>query len=275
MGTTGLTDFRRLSNRYILLRPGQTSYDAAERIDSNPINKLDVARGLTERGRAAVGEAARELARRGVEDPIVWYDSGARAAQTAEIVGEVLLVPRTRLVPEYSFLSARGLGVLDRGNASLVIPLVHEADALDSAYAPDEADDGTPSDSIDDVFVRVRQAVSKIETQYSGETVILVGDSDVLSTIAAAACGTDLRLHSRFSLRPAQFRDLRDLPRSTSPLRRDSGVTAPAEDQARAGCCLPSSNAPDAADPMVAEGPIARWSDTAVPIPEVSVYSNT
>eukprot|EP00962_Isochrysis_galbana_P021534 scaffold6354_cov126-Isochrysis_galbana.AAC.11 len=197
LSINGLTNFQGLSNRYVLLRPGETTYDAAGIIDTNPINKLDVARGLTDRGRAQVHEAARQLLERGIDAPVVWYDSGARAAQTAEIVGDVLSVPRTRLVPEYSFLSARGMGALDRGNATLELQRVHAADALDTAWAPSAADDGTPSESIDDVFVRVRQAVSKIETQYSGEAVILVGDSDVLSTITAAACGVELELHGR------------------------------------------------------------------------------
>ena len=48
----------------------------------------------------------------------------------------------------------------DRGNATTVIPWLHAADETDSAFAPPLADDGTPSDSIDDVFVRVRQVGS-------------------------------------------------------------------------------------------------------------------
>jgi broad specificity phosphatase PhoE len=197
LSINGLTNFQGLGNRYVLLRPGETTYDAAGMLDTNPINKLDVARGLTDRGREQVHVAARRLLERGIDTPVVWYDSGARAAQTAEILGEVLSVPRTRLVPEYSFLSARGMGALDRGNATLLLPRVRAADSETSGWAPEEAEDGTPSDSIEDVFVRVRQAVSKIETQFSGEAVILVGDSEVLSTITAAACGVELEMHGR------------------------------------------------------------------------------
>jgi len=134
--SSGLADFQGLANRYVLLRSGETVCDMAGVIDTNPIKKLDVARGLTDRGREQVGRAAQVLLARGIDTPIVWYDSGARAAQTAEILGETLSIPRTRLVPEYSFLSARGLGALDGGNASAILPLVRAADALDSAYMP-------------------------------------------------------------------------------------------------------------------------------------------
>jgi len=44
------------------------------------------------------------------------------------------------------------------------------------------------------VFVRVRQMMSVIETQYSGDAVIVVSpDSDNLSILQAALMGLDLR----------------------------------------------------------------------------------
>ena len=78
--------------------------------------------------------------------------------------------------------------------------------------AAEPSDDGTPSDSINEVFSRVRNTVAKIEQTYgSGDFVLIAGDGDVLSILAAAACGVDLREHSRFELRPGEFVDLREL----------------------------------------------------------------
>lgn len=67
--------------------------------------------------------------------------------------------------------------------------------------------DGTPNESVNDVFVRVRQAISVTEQQYTGQDVLLIApDSDVLSVLQAAVLGTDLRQHARYSFRPGQAR---------------------------------------------------------------------
>lgn len=59
---------------------------------------------------------------------------------------------------------------------------------------PPPIDDGTPNESVADVFVRVTQLMSILETQYSGETIIIVSpDSDNLSILQAGLVGLDLR----------------------------------------------------------------------------------
>ena len=56
--------------------------------------------------------------------------------------------------------------------------------------------DGTPNESVEDVLVRVRQALSIMETQYDEGTVVIVApDSNVLSILQAALLGVDLRDH--------------------------------------------------------------------------------
>lgn len=59
---------------------------------------------------------------------------------------------------------------------------------------PPPIDDGTPNESVSDVFVRVTQLMSILETQYSKDTVIIVSpDSDNLSVLQAGLLGIDLR----------------------------------------------------------------------------------
>ena len=87
-------------------------------------------------------------------------------------------------------------------------------DVLDIDNAPEPTDDGTPSDSVNEIFLRMRNTITKIENTYGGGDFIIVGgDSTVLSVFAAAACGVDLRNHARFELRPGEFFDLPDLQR--------------------------------------------------------------
>lgn len=204
--------FDRLGNRYYLLRPGETTFEAADMVDSNPINKQQTERGLTSAGREQVRRAADALLARNVTTPTIFYDNGARATQTADIIAEALMVPRVRVEPEFRWLEGRGYGVLDGGYLQLARARMRALDLQDSASAAPEAEDGTPSDSVEDVFVRLRNTVLKIENTYSGTDVVIVGgDSTVLSAFAAAACGVDLGEHGRFELRPGEFHDLREL----------------------------------------------------------------
>ena len=55
---------------------------------------------------------------------------------------------------------------------------------------PPPAEDGTPCDSLEDVFVRLRQLMSVLETGYSGETILLVfGDTLTPALLQAAFAG--------------------------------------------------------------------------------------
>lgn len=71
---------------------------------------------------------------------------------------------------------------------------IHKADSESERLRPPPTTDGTPNESAHDVFVRVRQMMSVIETQYNGDSVIVVSpDSDNLSILQAALTGLDLR----------------------------------------------------------------------------------
>ena len=104
--------FSRLRARYILLRPGETTFEAAGLVDSNPLNKGIKERGLTDKGREQVLQSAQALKAAGV-DPTVFFDNGARAIQSADILSRELQIPRNRMEPEFRWLEARGLGALD------------------------------------------------------------------------------------------------------------------------------------------------------------------
>lgn len=71
---------------------------------------------------------------------------------------------------------------------------VYASDSLSPNMKPPPVDDGTPNESVSDVFVRVTQLMSILETQYSGDTVIIVSpDSDNLTILQAGLIGLDLR----------------------------------------------------------------------------------
>jgi broad specificity phosphatase PhoE len=230
--------FDRLRARYILLRPGETTFEAADIVDSNPINKGSSERGLTPKGAEQVRHAAEALRSLGVDSPVVFFDNGARASQTADILARELQIPRARMEPEFRWLEARGLGALDGTGAAAAARSVRRLDSLDIDNRTEPSDDGTPSDSVNDVFSRLRNTIAKIEQTYgSGDFVIVGGDASVLSILAAAACGVDLREHSRFELRPGEFFDLHALRRDVEAGRFEERAAAaePSEQEVAAG----------------------------------------
>lgn len=71
---------------------------------------------------------------------------------------------------------------------------VYASDSLSPNTKRPPIDDGTPNESVSDVFVRVTQLMSILETQYSGDTIIIVSpDSDNLTILQAGLVGLDLR----------------------------------------------------------------------------------
>ena len=104
------------------------------------------------------------------------------------------------------------MGELDGTDLRTATAAINTLDAIDIDNAATPTDDGTPADSINEVYSRLRNTITKIENTYGGgDFIIVAGDAAVLSVFAAAACGVDLRQHENFLLRPGEFYDLREL----------------------------------------------------------------
>ncbi|CAD5173350.1 unnamed protein product [Musa acuminata subsp. malaccensis] len=185
----------RLANRYFLVRAGESVYETAGVLRTNPVAKTSVDSGLSPEGARQAARAALELKQMGAcEDSCwIWPSITQQSYQAAEIIASVNSIDRSRIVPEYSFLDARGLGAFEGRNLGSISE-VYESDSLSPDNKPPPVDDGTPNESVADVFVRVTQLMSILETQYSGDTVIIVSpDSDNLSVLQAGLVGLDLR----------------------------------------------------------------------------------
>ncbi|XP_065876089.1 uncharacterized protein [Euphorbia lathyris] len=198
----------RLSNRYYLVRAGESEFESLGVINTNPVTKTSVDSGLSERGKKQTVRAAFELKATGACDNgcWIWPSITQRAYQAAEIIASVNGISRSYIVPEYSFLDARGLGAYE-GRKLEALSEVYESDAISPRNKPPPIDDGTPNESVSDVFVRVTQLMSILETQYSEDTIIIVSpDSDNLTILQAGLVGLDLRRHGDLSFRPGEIR---------------------------------------------------------------------
>ncbi|MCI05694.1 phosphoglycerate mutase family protein, partial [Trifolium medium] len=97
---------------------------------------------------------------------------------------------------------------------------IYTSDSISPKIKPPPIDDGTPNESVADVFVRVTQLMSILETQYFGDTVVIVSpDSDNLSILQAGLVGLDLRRHRDLSFAPGEVRyvDTNDIPTYKQP----------------------------------------------------------
>ncbi|XP_068309287.1 uncharacterized protein [Pyrus communis] len=211
----------RLTNRYFLVRAGESEYESIGVINTNPVAKTSVDNGLSEKGKKQAVRSAFDLKEMGACDKNcwIWPSITQRAYQAAEIIAAVNGVSRSYIVPEYSFLDARGLGAYEGKNLEAVSE-VYASDTLSPAIKPPPIDDGTPNESVSDVFVRVIQLMSILETQYSEDTVIIVSpDSDNLTVLQAGIIGLDLRRHRELSFAPGEVRfvDTNSVPTYKQP----------------------------------------------------------
>ncbi|XP_028551382.1 uncharacterized protein LOC110093346 [Dendrobium catenatum] len=164
-------------------------------LNTNPVTKTSVDNGLSPEGKQQVARAVVELQRLEAcsRSCWIWPSITQRAYQAAEIIASVNGIDRSRIVPEYSFLDARGLGALE-GRSLDAIFEVYAFDKISPNNKPPPITDGTPNESVSDVFVRVTQLMSILETQYSEQTIVIISpDSDNLSILLAGLTGVDLR----------------------------------------------------------------------------------
>ncbi|GLC40928.1 hypothetical protein PLESTF_001057200 [Pleodorina starrii] len=202
----------QLNNRYYLVRAGESYNEAVGDPLTNPVWKTSEKHGLSERGKKQVlSGLLPDLEALGAcsDGCWLWPSITQNAYQTAELIAYGLGIGRSRIVPEYSFLDARGVGALETQSLAVARQAVAEGDLLDPSWRPPPGTDGTPPESTSDVLVRMRQVLSITETQYFGEDVLLVApDSDCLSVLQAGVLGLDLRQHRRFAFRPGEVRPL-------------------------------------------------------------------
>lgn len=211
-GITGLQAFplfTPLTNTYYFMRAGESVSLAKGEIRTNPVEKSSIpVHGLTPRGVDQVLVAAEQLKVADVGPTCwIWASQNQACQESADLLAYQLQIRREQIVPEFAFLDARGVGASE----GLMYKDVHnslakmDSENIDLRLPPGE--DGTPTESVADIFVRVRQLMSKLETQYNGETIVVIApDSDLLSVLECALRNEPLTQHAKFEYSPGELR---------------------------------------------------------------------
>jgi broad specificity phosphatase PhoE len=109
----------------------------------------------------------------------VRFSLAAVCIDTANIVQRELKMGRDRVLPEYTFLDPRAVGAWDMRSMADTLPAVFSMDNDEAGRdglggRPPANDDGTPNETLADQAVRLRQLMSLLESQYSGDTILLI-----------------------------------------------------------------------------------------------------
>ena len=112
-----------LTNRYVLVRAGESRSEADGVIETNAARKFLFSNGLTEEGAKQASAAADAVARVFGDaggPPVVRYATARHCKQTADILGARLAVPSSKLLPEADLLLVLGTSLAVQPFASLV-----------------------------------------------------------------------------------------------------------------------------------------------------------
>ena len=96
---------------------------------------------------------------------VVKYSLAASCIDTANIIRDGLNLGRDRLVPEFTFLDPRAVGLWEQSSYSKTRPAVWAMDVLEAGETgtggrPPANQDGTPNETLADQSVRLRQVMS-------------------------------------------------------------------------------------------------------------------
>jgi len=216
-----------LSNNYILVHAGQSRADKRGVVSTNPVNKISVdLHGLTPIGVRQADLIASAIKPRvdAGNDVWIWPSQNIACLETSDILAYRLALNQSRVVPEFAFLDARGLGAYEgRAWADIQQNLLAN-DTQDSSIRPPPGEDGTPNESMEDVFVRVRQLISKTETQYTGADIVFIApDSFTLAALETSLLAQPLTDYANHLFKLGEVREVQPVivtppPRQTLPL---------------------------------------------------------
>jgi glucosyl-3-phosphoglycerate phosphatase len=180
----------QLTNRYHIMRHGQSKANVLGIIVSCRENDRDGDYGLTELGRkqALAAASASGLPR----DTVIYSSDFSRARETAEIVRARLGAPEVRLAPALRERCFGGWEGTDTANYAKVWA-ADEASEADEAGEADRTDNGVEPPGA--VLARLTAFIAQLAKEHVGQDILLVSHGDTLQILQAGCRHMNPALH--------------------------------------------------------------------------------
>lgn len=212
MGLMQFPCLEPLHNSYHFLRSGTSLLEEQDIWSTNPLFLTNREAALSNSGRTQVLEAVQKLAENNIQPSQIRHSLAASAMDTAGIVRDELKVGQNRINPEFVFMDPRAVGAwegmsLQSTQAAVAALDDREAGPEGREGRPPPNDDGTPNETLFDQSTRLRQLMSALETQYSGDTILLVfPDGTGPALLSAMISGIPLNQVHVLEYQPGELR---------------------------------------------------------------------
>ena len=164
-----------LKNNYHFMRAGPSELEMDGIYSTNPLFLTNRENAMHPSGEQLILKALEKMKRETELFPTVAYHSlAANGMDTGDLIARELKLGREKLLPEFTYLDQRGVGIWDSGDETLVKPAVWALDYLEAGEKgmsgrPPPHNDGTPNETLNDQFIRLRQFLSLQESRYVPE----------------------------------------------------------------------------------------------------------
>ncbi|KAL7518258.1 hypothetical protein ACHAWX_003103 [Stephanocyclus meneghinianus] len=151
-----------LSNTYHVMRAGQSLLEEKNILSTNPLFLTNRDDALTTKGVIQVEDACADMMLKDINPSVVKYSLASKCIDTANIVATRMMVGRNRIIPEFTFMDPRGVGVWDGGSNEAAIWALDylEAGVEGRSGRPPPNDDGTANETLHEQMIRLRQLMS-------------------------------------------------------------------------------------------------------------------
>ena len=211
----GLAQFPQtspFSNAYHFMRIGTTLLEEEDIWSTNALFLTNREDALSPTGQEQVVSACRLLKEPQQCPTVVRHSLAAGSIDTATLLSRELGLGRDRVVGEYTFLDPRAIGQWDMLSKTSTMPAVWAMDEMEAGAngkggRPPPNEDGTPHETLADQTIRLRQLFSLLETQYSGDTILLVfSDGTGPAVLSAMVAGIPLNRVHELEFEPGEVR---------------------------------------------------------------------
>jgi len=203
---------KQLMNTYHIMRSGESLLEAEDIWSTNPLFLTNREAALSDLGRLQIEKTCQTLISQGISPTAGRYSLAAACMDSAEIIGRKLKMPSDKLMPEFTYMDPRAIGMWDRSSIKDTEAVLWAMDTDEAGIngiggKPPPTDDGTPNETLAEQGVRLRQLLSVLETLHSGDTILLIfPDGSTPALLSCLIGGIPLNRVHEFNFKSGEVR---------------------------------------------------------------------